>query len=500
MHTLSQHINSNKITIINRSNLEGRLDPLYYNSDLTKFNSGIYKSIPLRSVVLSFKSGIGAGKQDQAIDENGIIQIRPTNIDENGFLKFDKNVYLPIEKKIDRLEVGDVLFNNTNSQELVGKTAILKEEKELSYSNHITVLKPKRDVLLSEYLWIILNLYQKNKIFYAVCTNWNNQSGVGIELLKSLRIPLPPLESQKQIVEVYQSAYEQQKKIEEESEALLTSIDGYLLDKLGISLPEKDNSLKNRIFITQLRQVTGGRFDPKLYDKTTTSLKQAIKETDLKQFKVEKLRTFIVQSLAGDWGIEHNEENYSQEYEKCLVIRATEFDNDFNLKLDNSRVKFRLIKKDKISKIDIQENDLLIEKSGGSPDQPVGRIAILTKDILHNNKISYSNFIHKIRINTSILNPEYLFCYLKTIHNIKLTESMQSQTNGIRNLIMQNYFNQDIVVPILPNGDFDLEKQYEIANHIQSLRAKAMLLQQEAKNILDNVKQQVEQMILGNAY
>ncbi|MDG4653566.1 hypothetical protein, partial [Chryseobacterium arthrosphaerae] len=81
---------------------------------------------------------------------------------------------------------------------------------------------------------------------------------------------------------------------------------------------------------------------------------------------------------------------------------------------------------------------------------------------------------------------------------IKLTESMQSQTNGIRNLIMQNYFNQDIVVPILPNGDFDLEKQYEIANHIQGLRAKAMLLQQEAQKILDNAKKQVEQMILGN--
>ncbi|MDG4655316.1 hypothetical protein, partial [Chryseobacterium arthrosphaerae] len=193
------------------------------------------------------------------------------------------------------------------------------------------------------------------------------------DAIKSLKIPLPPLDVQQEIINSYESAYKQKEKKESEAKELLKSIDLYLLNELGITLPEKDNTLKNRVFITQLKEVTGGRFDPKLYDKTTTSLKQAIKDIDLEKFKVEKLRTFIVQSFAGDWGIEDNEENYSQEYEKCLVIRATEFDNDFNLNLDNSRVKFRLIKKDKISKIDIQENDLLIEKSGGSPDQPVGR-------------------------------------------------------------------------------------------------------------------------------
>jgi len=498
MSNISSHSNPNKVFFINRSKLEGRTDPLYYNSDLTKFNSGKYGSVILRKVISNLKSGIGAGKQDQAIDENGVIQIRPTNIDENGFLKFERNVYLPSNNNFDKLKVGDVLFNNTNSQELVGKTAILKENKELTYSNHITVIKPKNDLLLSEFLWIVFNLYQKNKIFYAICTNWNNQSGIGIELLSSLRIPLPPIEIQQKIISFYQTAYIKKQQKEAEVKELLASIDSYLLGELGITLPNKDNSLENRIFTTQLNEVTGGRLDPKLYDRTTTSLKEAIKAVDLEKFKVGKLRSFIIQSIAGDWGIEDTEDNSSEEYENCLVIRATEFDNNYNLKLDNSRVKYRLIKKDKIAKIDISENDLLIEKSGGSPDQPVGRIAILTKDIIEDNTIGYSNFIHKIRVNANDLNPQYLFCYLKTIHNIKLTESMQSQTNGIRNLIMQNYFNQDVVIPILPSGDFDLKKQSEIANHIQITRDKAKGLQQEAINILENAKQQVEQMILGS--
>jgi hypothetical protein len=51
------------------------------------------------------------------------------------------------------------------------------------------------------------------------------------------------------------------------------------------------------------------------------------------------------------------------------------------LNVDGSRAKYRLINKPKYKVLDIQTNDLLIEKSGGSENQPVGRIAILTKDI-----------------------------------------------------------------------------------------------------------------------
>jgi len=198
-----------------------RLDSIFYASDLMRFYSGKYASVSLKSVSISFKSGIGAGKQDQAIDQNGIIQIRPTNIDENGLLKFDRNIYLPFEAKADTLDVGDVLFNNTNSQELVGKTAILKEQKELCYSNHITRIKVDQNKLVPDFLWVILNVYQKNRVFYSICTNWNNQSGIGLELLKSLKIPLPPLEKQTEIANHIQSIHSRAKALQHEATRVL---------------------------------------------------------------------------------------------------------------------------------------------------------------------------------------------------------------------------------------------------------------------------------------
>jgi restriction endonuclease S subunit len=215
-------------------------------------------------------------------------------------------------------------------------------------------------------------------------------------------------------------------------------------------------------------------------------LKEAIKNSTYNKIALKDL---IIHSISGDWGIDEKD-NPIENYIKCLVIRATEFDNIFNLNLKNSRVKYRYIHKIKYEKMDIQPNDLLIEKSGGSPKQPVGRVSILTDTILENHIIGFSNFIHKIRVNKELISPKYLFYYLKTLHNIKLTDAMQSQTNGIRNLIMNDYYNLNIVVP-------SIKKQNEIAEHIKTIKEQAGQLKAEAKDILENAKKEVEKMILG---
>ena len=203
-------------------------------------------------------------------------------------------------------------------------------------------------------------------------------------------------------------------------------------------------------------------------------------------YKTTALKNLIIQSISGDWGVDEQAENYSE----VLVIRATEFDNLFNLKLDNSRVKYRFINKIKLEKIDLKVNDLLIEKSGGSENQPVGRIAIITQDLADNNSLAFSNFIHKIRVDTGKIDSNYLFNFLKTVHNIKITDLMQSQTNGIRNLIMREYFNIQIPLP-------ELDKQTEIANHISAIRSQAKHKQQQAAAELEQAKQHVEKLILG---
>lgn len=195
---------------------ESRLDPIFYNANIQKFTNCTY-SERLSNLALSFTNGFAVGRQDQVEAENGILQIRPTNIDNNGRLKYDKNVYVPEMSDIPFIESGVVLFNNTNSQEWVGKTTYFANEDNMKVytSNHITAIDVDRSKILPEYLCAILNMYQRHKVFYSICTNWNNQSGIGLDLLKSLHIPLftndrkDSLRRQQEIVDRINSIYQE---------------------------------------------------------------------------------------------------------------------------------------------------------------------------------------------------------------------------------------------------------------------------------------------------
>ena len=203
-----------KVFILNRNMLEQRFDPLYYYADIKKYTHCTY-SEKLSDIAFSLTQGFAVGRQDQVEEGEGILQIRPTNIDNNGRLKYDKNVYVPEMDDVPFVESGVVLFNNTNSQEWVGKTAYFaNEEKRKVYtSNHITAIDVDRSKILPEYLCAILNMYQRHNVFYSICTNWNNQSGIGLDLLKSLYIPLftndrrESLRKQQQVVDKINNIY-----------------------------------------------------------------------------------------------------------------------------------------------------------------------------------------------------------------------------------------------------------------------------------------------------
>ncbi|MFN3851677.1 MAG: restriction endonuclease subunit S [Spirosomataceae bacterium] len=357
----------------------------------------------------------------------------------------------------------------------IGDTAILNYPA--CFPDSLVTIKPKNENLRIDYLNIYFK-YLKN--YLNEIAPQAAQKNLNIQQLSPTPIIIPPLEIQNQIVEKYNQAVEAKRQKEAEAKAHLASIDGYLLDKLGIILPQTTENPK--FYYSKFSKVVGRRFDPKPYLPSNYELKESIKKS---KYPIKPLKALITQSVAGDWGIDEAQDGF----EERLVIRATEFDNFYNLNLENDRVKYRFINQTKLSKMDLQTDDLLIEKSGGSENQPVGRIAIITNDLTQNYKLAYSNFIHKIRIIHNV-SAEFIYFYLKTIHNIKITDLMQSQTNGIRNLIMHEYLSIPVSLP-------PIEIQNEIAEHIRVIREKAKALENEAKELLETAKAEVERMILG---
>ena len=489
---LSPNIDPNKIFLVNRSELDGRIDATYISQKIKSRKLFNYPTIKLSKLVKSLSGGTPSKEKPEYWNGN-IYWASPKDFKQFYLDKAEDTITeLGLLNSSTRLIPERSVLLVVRSGVLIHTLPIAINTIPVAINQDIKALIPTNKIL-PEYLGYYFNVFNDELLPLIVKHSTTVQS-VNTNEFNRLEVPVPnTIEEQQNIVNILDDAYSEMQQKGSKANALLDKIDNYILDQLGISLPKQDNSLKNRIFTTMFSEVTGSRIDPKLYDNNTKALKVAIRQSC---YSTVSLKSLILQSVAGDWGKDENED-LGDDFVKSLVIRATEFDNQYNLKLENSRVKHRLIHKDKLAKIDIHENDLLIEKSGGSPDQPVGRIAIITEDMIKENHLCYSNFIHKIRVDNSRVNSNYLFYLLKTFHNIKLTDSMQSQTNGIRNLIMREYFNQAIPLPFIEDPEKSLKKQAEIVKHVKSLNTQAQVLQEKAVGVLKEAKKLVEQMIIG---
>ena len=134
--------------------------------------------------------------------ENGHVHLRTHNISTLGTLNFDLLVKIDPEMvDPERASIcqGDILFNNTNSQELVGKTSLVDRDYDYSFSNHITRIRLK-DGVDPSFVAFYLTLLRNSGHFARICTRWINQAAVNTNALKEQTIPLPLLIEQKQII------------------------------------------------------------------------------------------------------------------------------------------------------------------------------------------------------------------------------------------------------------------------------------------------------------
>jgi type I restriction enzyme S subunit len=133
-------------------------------------------------------------------------------------------------------------------------------------------------------------------------------------------------------------------------------------------------------------------------------------------------------------------------YQTATVIRNTNFSKDCRLDLEDVAV--IEVEARQLTKRRLVPGDLILEKSGGGPKQPVGRIVYFNEP---DGVYSYSNFTSVLRINyPSAISPLYLQRYLFWQYMTGVTEGMQRQSTGIRNLDMTAYMAIPVRYPPLP--------------------------------------------------
>ncbi len=198
-----------------------------------------------------------------------------------------------------------------------------------------------------------------------------------------------------------------------------------------IHIPE---SLKEFVSFTRLVD---------MIDFSRVSFDKALRTSAVKNIEIESKYPLVilndcVETLGGLWT------GKKPPFIKVSVIRNTNFTMKGELKLDD--VAQIDVEENSFAKRKLQKGDIIIEKSGGSETQAVGRVVLFNLD---NGDFAYSNFTARLRIVNKNLIPNYLHLILNKIYQDGLTFNYQNGSSGLKNLDLERYLTIKIPLPSL---------------------------------------------------
>lgn len=174
-------------------------------------------------------------------------------------------------------------------------------------------------------------------------------------------------------------------------------------------------------------------------------------------------------------------------FQKVGVIRNTNFTKD--CLLDDSDIVYLEVEQSQFQKRKLHYGDIILEKSGGGPKQPVGRVVIFDKT---EGDFSFSNFTSVIRIkDKNEVDFNFLNRYLFLEYISGATEKMQSHSTGIRNLKFDEYKEIEIPLPSLPEQQRIVSLLDEAFSVIERSRNNAEQNLKNAKELFESYLQGV---------
>ncbi len=342
-------------------------------------------------------------------------------------------VWCSAPKKI--AEAGDILIS---VRAPVGPTNIAREK--CCIGRGLAALRPGENL---HPLWLLFYL----RSIEGTLANEGSGStfnAITKQELQNLPIPLPPLEEQRRIVARVEElmarvreARRLRKEALEDAERLWQAVLAQTFPKPGQELPEG------------WRWVRLGE---------------------------------VCEHKTGIWGPEAQDPSQG-----FPVVRSTEIDG---LYINPQTASIRVVPLEKVKAYKLVTGDILVNKSSGSPHL-VGWPAIFNDP--HDGKIYlFSNFMLRLRVNKSSLEPWFLLYYLHSPIARKIYLNAQDTTSGLRNLRVREFMAQPIPLPPLP-------EQRRIVAHLEAVQERVRALK-EAQAAVEAELKRLEQAILDKAF
>lgn len=458
---ISNTANSSKVFVTKMSRLEARWDPNFYRC-MKVFRERVkecaYPIEKLKHSLALVQYGISERATEEPI---GVPMLRMGNLQADAWdLASLKYIQMTAaEMKPYLLKKGDLLFNRTNSKELVGKCNAFNLPDEYVFASYLIRVRLKSGTLLPDYVTAFLSSSLGRIQIDAVSRQIAGMTNINAEEIRDLYIPTLDEATQHKVVAAWQAAIRNRDQTLEKVRIILASIDDVLLAELGIpEIVEPPNTVKRRVFHRAFSEVSGGRLDPIANQEKRTRLERAIHSS---KFGVRSLRDVVT-------------------FEKTLVNEITDGENYVGLEnIDGESGEFRATtdKESVGTAVRFQPGQLLFPKL-----RP------------YLNKTHFAAFFGICSTEFHVLTPhgvtgEYLAAFLRSRSIIGIT-SLLMTGNTLPRLQTSDIERLPVVIPPLSN-------QKSICAKIGKLQSTARALRRQAATDLEGAKSSIEAMILG---
>lgn len=471
---LSPSIDKDKVFLVARSKIPGRLDPIYIRAFLKSKIKSIYPSKKIGSLYQSFTGGTPDTQNPEYWDNGNIPWVSPK--DFKTFIISESEDYIT-EKAVSESSTKII---PENSLLLVFRSGVLAHTIPVGIASIPLAINQDvkafvfSDAVNPKYVGYYIKIFE-HELLPLITKHGATVQSINTEQFEELSLPLPPMDVQDSVVSILDSAYLAKTEKERNANRLLANIDDYLLSELGVpAQQQEDSSLSQRIFMRNYSDVAGKRLDPFYHKQYFYDLKKSIFNN--------KYRNVI------ELGKLINEISYGASVKNEYVSNGIPLLRISDLKRNEINVKEVVFLpdsfRDDLGSAFLKEGDFLISRSG-----TIGVVAIVDKSV---SDFAYGSFMIKFSLLNNInINPDFLSYFLNCIliQRVLLREKIGSIQGNITIPIIKS-----IAVPTPP-----LEKQLEIVAHIAEIRQQAKQLREEAEKELDQAKAEVERMILGGS-
>lgn len=289
----SNQPDAEKNFFIKFSKLESRWDPNYYRYMRRFWERMNHCTFPLQHLGKSL-SHVQYGISVRATEEPvGVPMLRMANLQDNSW-DISELKYIELsekEKEPYLLKQGDLLFNRTNSKELVGKCNVFNLPGEYVFASYLIRVRLKEESLLPDYVTAYLASSLGRLQIDAVSRQIAGMTNINAEEIRDLFIPSLDLPTQRKVADAWQTAIQKRDQTLAEARAILLGIDDVLLTELGIKLqPESPDTIENRRFYRRFSDLSGERLDPIANQDKRMRFVEAIHSSD---FPVRPLRQIV---------------------------------------------------------------------------------------------------------------------------------------------------------------------------------------------------------------